>query len=70
MNNIIAQDLKLYYELYSYLSDLGPHKDEAPMVDGIPDSEKPNHNDAFMGLSMTEDMLICLYQNQYENNNK
>lgn len=53
---------RLIHQVYSYLSDLGPHVAEAPLVDGTPDYEVVEPCDAFMGLRMTEDILIWLYQ--------
>lgn len=54
-------------QLYSFLSDLGPHITEAPLVKGIPDTEIIYMSDALMGLRMTEDVLIWLYQSQINN---
>lgn len=58
-------------QIYSYLCDLGPHVTEGPNLigDDIPISEKVNSeitnaNDALMGLRMTEDILIWLYQKE------
>ncbi|NLI63963.1 MAG: hypothetical protein GX367_04435 [Bacteroidales bacterium] len=58
---------KTIAQLYSFLSDLGAHKDEGNIIDGIVDHEKPEISDALLGLRMTEDVLIWLYQNR-ENN--
>ena len=55
---------KTISQIYSFLSDLGPHKDEANIVDGIVDFENPTLEDAFWGLRLTESILIWLYQNQ------
>jgi len=54
---------KTISQIYSFLSDLGPHKDEANIVDGIVDFENPTLEDAFWGLRLTESILIWLYQN-------
>lgn len=53
---------RLIYQVYSYLCDLGPHITEAPLVNGVPDCESVDQYDALMGLRMTEDILIWLYQ--------
>jgi hypothetical protein len=58
---------KTINQIYSFLSDLGPHKDEANIVDGIVDFENPTPEDAFWGLRLTESILIWLYQNQSNN---
>ncbi|MBZ9608612.1 hypothetical protein G9F73_012415 [Clostridium estertheticum] len=50
------------YQLYSFLSDLGPHITEAPKINGVPDTETIDMCDALMGLRMTEDVLIWLCQ--------
>lgn len=55
---------KTISQIYSFLSDLGPHKDEANIVEGIVDFENPTIEDAFWGLRLTESILIWLYQNQ------
>ena len=52
------------YQIYSFLSDLGPHKDEANLLNGQVDYETPTMKDAIMGLRFTESILIWLYQNQ------
>ncbi|WP_304507979.1 hypothetical protein [Anaerotignum sp.] len=55
---------RLIYRLYSYLCDLGPHINEGNLVDDkTVDIEDTDMTDAFMGLRMTEDILIWLYQN-------
>lgn len=58
---------KTINQIYSFLSDLGPHKDEANIVDGVVDYENPTPEDAFLGLRLTESILIWLYQNQSNN---
>lgn len=58
---------KTISQIYSFLSDLGPHKDEANIVDGNVDFENPSLEDAFWGLRLTESILIWLYQNQPNN---
>ncbi len=55
---------KTIVQLYSYLSDLGAHKDEGNIINGNVDYEKPELCDALMGLRMTEYVLIWLYQGQ------
>jgi hypothetical protein len=55
---------KTVYQIYSFLSDLGPHKDEANLLNGQVDYETPTMKDAIMGLRFTESILIWLYQNQ------
>lgn len=51
------------YQLYVYTCDLGAHINEGNLVDGTVDSEDTDMFDAYMGLRMTEDVLIWLYQN-------
>lgn len=58
---------KTICQIYSFLSDLGPHKDEANIVNGIVDYEIPTQEDALWGLRMTENILVWLYQNQDDN---
>ena len=54
---------RLIYCLYSYLCDLGPHINEGNLVDNTTvDIEVTDMTDAFMGLRMTEDVLIWLYE--------
>lgn len=55
---------KTVFQVYSYLSDLGPHKDEANLLNGQVDYEIPTMKDAIMGLRFTESILIWLYQNR------
>lgn len=55
---------KTIFQVYSFLSDLGPHKDEATLVNGKVDHETPTMEDSIMGLRFTESILIWLYQNQ------
>ena len=55
---------KTISQIYSFLSDLGPHKDEANINNGSVDYETPTLEDAFWGLRMTESILIWLYQNK------
>ncbi len=58
---------KTIVQLYSFVSDLGAHKDEGNIINGIVDHEKPELTDALLGLRMTEDVLIWLYQNRKNN---
>jgi|GEM_PF-1118479 len=53
------------YQLYIYTCDLGAHINEANLVDGSLDSEDTDMFDAYLGLRMTEDILIWLYQTGY-----
>ena len=55
---------KTIVQIYSFLSDLGPHINEAPLKDGEPDYESTNSADALFGLRITEDILIWLYNNK------
>jgi plasmid segregation protein ParM len=55
---------KTIVQVYSFLSDLGPHINEAPLKDGEPDYESTNSADALWGLRMTEDILIWIYNNK------
>lgn len=48
------------YHLYSLSSDLGPHINEGPMIDGVLYREKATMNDALWILRMTEDLLIWI----------
>lgn len=60
----------LIYKLYSYLSDLGAHKNEGnKLQSGGVDSEDCSMEDAFLGLRMTEDMLVWVYQSNAMNQN-
>lgn len=49
---------KLFYQLYSLTSDLGPHITEAPKIGGTLYPERTTLYDALLCLRMTEDMLI------------
>lgn len=51
------------YQLYVFTCDLGAHSNEGNLIDGAVDSEDTDMFDAYMGLRMTEDVLIWLYQN-------
>lgn len=53
------------YQLYSYLSDLGPHIHEGNKVEDKVDCEEVCSADALLGLRMTEDVLIWLYKNKF-----
>lgn len=53
------------YQLYSYLSDLGPHIREGNKVEDKVDCEEVDSSDALLGLRMTEDVLIWLYKNDF-----
>ncbi|CAG7610940.1 hypothetical protein PAESOLCIP111_01310 [Paenibacillus solanacearum] len=48
----------LFYDLYSFTSDLGAHNTEAPKINGVLYPETTTLNDALLGLRMTEDVLI------------
>ncbi|QIC05499.1 hypothetical protein GOP56_07790 [Brevibacillus sp. 7WMA2] len=48
------------YQLYSLSSDLGPHINEGPMIEGVHYPEKATMNDALWILRMTEDLLIWI----------
>lgn len=54
----------IIYKVYSYLSALGAHVNEGNIVADAVDVEDTDMTDAFMGLRMTEDILIWLYQNK------
>lgn len=54
----------IIYKVYSYLSALGAHVNEGNIIDTTVDVEDTDMTDAFMGLRMTEDILIWLYQNK------
>lgn len=49
---------KLFYQLYSLTSDLGPHISEAQKIGGVLYPENTTLNDALLSLRMTEDVLI------------
>ena len=53
---------KLFYQLYSLASDLGPHVSEAPKIGGTLFPEKTTLNDALLCLRMTEDVLIWVME--------
>ncbi|MBU8691241.1 hypothetical protein KM918_28595 [Priestia megaterium] len=53
---------KLFYQLYSLTSDLGPHITEAPKVGGKLYPEKATQNDALLCIRMTEDILIWVIE--------
>lgn len=48
------------YQLYSLSSDLGPHINEGPKIDGVLYLEQATMNDALWILRMTEDLLIWI----------
>jgi hypothetical protein len=48
------------YQLYSLSSDLGPHINEGPMIEGDVYLEQATMNDALWILRMTEDLLIWI----------
>ena len=58
---------KTICQIYSFLSDLGSHKDEANIINGIIDYERPTFEDAHLGLRLTESILVWIYQNQLAN---
>lgn len=51
---------KTIYQLYSLSSDLGPHLNEGPKIDGVIYREKVTMNDTLWILRMTEDLLIWI----------
>ncbi len=54
----------IIYKVYSFLSALGAHVNEGNIKDTTVDVEVTDMTDAFMGLRMTEDILIWVYQNK------
>ncbi|MCY8234918.1 hypothetical protein [Priestia endophytica] len=50
--------------LYSLSSDLGPHINEGPRIDGVTYVERTTMNDALWILRMTEDLLIWIKERQ------
>lgn len=56
----------IIYKVYSYLCSLGAHVNEGNKVEDTVDAEDTDMSDAFMGMRMTEDILIWLYQNEIE----
>jgi len=54
----------IIYKVYSYLSALGAHVNEGNIVADAVDVEDTDMTDAFLGLRMTEDILIWLFQNK------
>lgn len=57
---------KTINQIYSFLSDLGPHISEGPKLNDYVDCEICTVQDAFLGLQMTESILIWIYQNKIE----
>ncbi len=49
---------KLFYQLYSITSNLGPHITEGPKIDGVLYRETVSNYDALLCLRMTEDTLV------------
>lgn len=52
------------YSVYAYLCALGAHINEGNLKGEVVDAEETDMKDAFMGLRMTEDILIWIYQNE------
>jgi hypothetical protein len=52
------------YQLYSLSSDLGPHINEGPMIDGVLHLEHATMNDALWILRMTEDLLVWIKESK------
>lgn len=57
---------KTINQIYSFLSDLGPHISEGPKLSEGVDCEVCTPQDALLGLQMTESILIWIYQNKIE----
>lgn len=55
---------RLIYQLYSYLSDLGPHANEGDIGEFGPNCEQPTQTDALLGLKVTQDVLTWLYKSE------
>lgn len=57
---------KTINQIYSFLSDLGPHISEGAKLHDVIDCEECTVQDAFLGLQLTESILIWIYQNKIE----